>query len=207
MKLFNTITFSILAAAALWISGASPSVADPVEYQIDPAHTQIMFKVKHLGISTVTGRFDTFEGTYTFDPENLSKSGVVITIKAASVNTNDAKRDKHLKSEDFLNVEKNPDITFVSKGVLRDDKDDPDDYTIVGDLTINGVTKTVELEAEYGGKTTDPWGNERTAFEAEAEIYRKDFNINWNKTLDSGGFVVGDKVKIILEVEGIYKKQ
>ena len=207
MKLFNAITVSILAAGALWLSAASPSVADPVEYQIDPAHTQIMFKVKHLGISTVTGRFDNFEGTYTFDPENLANSGVAATIKAASINTNEAKRDKHLKSDEFLNVEKYPDITFVSKGVLRDDKDDPDEYTIVGDLTINGVTKTVELEAEYGGKTTDPWGNERTAFEAETEINRKDFNINWNKTLDSGGFVVGDEVRIILEVEGIHKKQ
>ena len=207
MKLLNAITVSILAAAALWLSAASPSFADPAEYQIDPAHTQIMFKVKHLGISTVTGRFDSFEGTYTFDAENLANSGVVVTIKAASINTNEAKRDKHLKSDEFLNVEKYPDITFVSKGVLRDDKDDPDEYTIVGDLTINGVTKTVELEAEYGGKTTDPWGNERTAFEAEAEIYRKDFNINWNKTLDSGGLVVGDKVRIILEVEGIHKKQ
>ena len=207
MKLLNAITVSILAAAALWLSAASPSFADPAEYQIDPAHTQIMFKVKHLGISTVTGRFDSFEGTYTFDAENLANSGVVVTIKAASINTNEAKRDKHLKSDEFLNVEKYPDITFVSKGVLRDDKDDPEEYTIVGDLTINGVTKTVELEAEYGGKTTDPWGNERTAFEAEAEIYRKDFNINWNKTLDSGGLVVGDKVRIILEVEGIHKKQ
>lgn len=206
MKLFNAITLSILAAAALSVSGASPSFAEPVEYQIDPAHTQIIFKVRHLGISNVTGRFDVFEGSYAFDPDNAASSRVEATISAASVNTNEADRDKHLRSDDFLNVEKHPNITFKSKSVTKD-PGDSDDYTIVGDLTINGVTKEVELDAEYGGHTTDPWGNERTAFEAETKINRKDFGLTWNKTLDAGGFVVGDEVKITLEVEGIHKKQ
>ncbi len=206
MKFLSGIAFSMLAAAALWLAAPSASEAEPVVYQIDPAHTQIIFKVKHLGISTVTGRFDTFEGSYTLDPENLANYKVSATIKAASINTNEADRDKHLRSDEFLNAEKNPDITFVSKGVVQD-TNDPNEYSIVGDLTINGVTKTVELEAEFGGKTTDPWGNERTAFEAKTEINRKDFNVNWNKKLDSGGFVVGDEVKITLEIEGIHKKQ
>jgi len=206
MKLFNSITFSILAAAALSVSGASPSFAEPVEYQIDPAHTQVIFKVRHLGISNVTGRFDVFEGSYTFDPDNAASSSVEATISAASVDTNEADRDKHLRSDDFLNVEKHPNITFKSKSVTKD-PGDSDDYTIVGDLTINGVTKEVELDAEYGGHTTDPWGNERTAFEAETKINRKDFGLTWNKALDAGGFVVGDEVKITLEVEGIHKKQ
>lgn len=206
MKLFNSITFSILAAAALSVSGASPSFAEPVEYQIDPAHTQVLFKVRHLGISNVTGRFDVFEGSYTFDPDNAASSSVEATISAASVDTNEADRDKHLRSDDFLNVEKHPNITFKSKSVTKD-PGDSDDYTIVGDLTINGVTKEVELDAEYGGHTTDPWGNGRTAFEAETKINRKDFGLTWNKALDAGGFVVGDEVKITLEVEGIHKKQ
>lgn len=206
MKLFNAITFSILAAAALSVSGASPSFAEPVEYQIDPAHTQVLFKVRHLGISNVTGRFDVFEGSYTFDPDNAASSSVEATISAASVDTNEADRDKHLRSDDFLNVEKHPNITFKSKSVTKD-PGDSDDYTIVGDLTINGVTKEVELDAEYGGHTTDPWGNGRTAFEAETKINRKDFGLTWNKALDAGGFVVGDEVKITLEVEGIHKKQ
>jgi len=206
MKFFNGIAFSMLAAAALWLAAPSASQAEPAVYQIDPAHSQVMFKVKHLGISTVTGRFDTLEGSYTFDPDNLANSKVSATIKAASIDTNEADRDKHLRSDEFLNAEKNPDITFVSKGVVQD-TDDPNEYSIVGDLTINGVTKTVELEAEYGGKTIDSYGNERTAFEAETEINRKDFNVNWSKKLDTGGLVVGDEVKIILDIQGVQKKQ
>lgn len=206
MKFFNGIAFSMLAAAALWLAAPSASQAEPAVYQIDPAHSQVMFKVKHLGISTVTGRFDTLEGSYTFDPDNLANSKVSATIKAASIDTNEADRDKHLRSDEFLNAEKNPDITFVSKGVVQD-TDDPNEYSIVGDLTINGVTKTVELEAEFGGKTTDSYGNERTAFEAETEINRKDFNVNWSKKLDTGGLVVGDEVKIILDIQGVQKKQ
>ncbi len=206
MKFFNGIAFSMLAAAALWLAAPSASQAEPAVYQIDPAHSQVMFKVKHLGISTVTGRFDTLEGSYTFDPDNLANSKVSATIKAASIDTNEADRDKHLRSDEFLNAEKNPDITFVSKGVVQD-TDDPNEYSIVGDLTINGVTKTVELEAEFGGKTIDSYGNERTAFEAETEINRKDFNVNWSKKLDTGGLVVGDEVKIILDIQGVQKKQ
>jgi len=206
MKVLNGISFSMLAAAALWLAAPSASEAEPAVYQIDPAHSQVMFKVKHLGISTVTGRFDTLEGSYTFDPDNLANSKVSATIKAASIDTNEADRDKHLRSDEFLNAEKNPDITFVSKGVVQD-TDDPNEYSIVGDLTINGVTKTVELEAEYGGKTIDSYGNERTAFEAETEINRKDFNVNWSKKLDTGGLVVGDEVKIILDIQGVQKKQ
>jgi polyisoprenoid-binding protein YceI len=206
MKVFNGIAFSMLAAAALWLAAPTASMAEPVVYQIDPAHSQVIFKVKHLGISNVTGRFDIFEGSYTFDSDNAANSKVEATISAASVNTNEADRDKHLRSDEFLNVEKHPNITFKSKSVTKD-PGDSDDYTIVGDLTINGVTKEVELDAEYGGKTTDPWGNGRTAFEAETKINRKDFGLTWNKTLDAGGLVVGDEVKITLEVEGIHKKQ
>jgi polyisoprenoid-binding protein YceI len=128
---------------------------------------------------------------------------VETTIQTASINTNKQKRDDHLKSPEFLNVEKYPTITFKSREIK---KGNGEDFTIVGDLTINGVTKEVELDAEYGGRATDPMGNERTAFTAETEIDRKDYGITWNKTLDSGGLVVGDEVKIELEVEGIKKK-
>jgi polyisoprenoid-binding protein YceI len=179
------------------------SRAEAVSYAIDPDHSQVIFKVKHMGISTVTGRFDLMEGSYTFDDKDISNSSVETTIQSASVNTNKQKRDDHLKSPDFLNVGKYPTIMFKSKEVK---KGDGDDFTIVGDLTINGVTKQVELDAEYGGKAVDPMGNERTAFTAETKIDRKDYGLTWNKTLDTGGLVVGDDVRIELEIEGIRKK-
>lgn len=203
MKLLKGFASVFLIAAALAFSVHSSSRAEVVEYIIDPDHSQVIFKVKHLGISTVTGRFDQFEGTYAFDEENLDNSKVDVVIRTSSINTNEEDRDDHLRSPDFLHVEKNPTITFKSKEVK---KGDGEDFTIVGDLTINGITKEVELDAEYGGSVTDPRGNQRTAFTAETKIDRKDYGITWNKTLDAGGVVVGDDVKIILEVEGIKNK-
>lgn len=192
----------LIAVVSMGLADVSESRAEAAAYVIDPDHSQVLFKVKHMGISTVTGRFDLVEGSYTFDGMDISKSSVDTTITTASINTNKQKRDDHLKSPDFLDVGKYPTITFKSKEVRKDG----DDFVIVGDLTINGVTKQVELDAEYGGKAQDPMGNERTAFTAETKIDRKDFGITWNKTLDSGGLVVGDDVKIELEVEGIRKK-
>jgi polyisoprenoid-binding protein YceI len=203
MKVVKSTAALLLAVVTLTLGGVSYARAEATEYMIDPDHSQVIFKVKHMGISTVTGRFDLVEGSYTYDEADMGKSRVETTIQSASINTNKQKRDDHLRSPEFLNVEKNPTITFKSKEVK---KGDGEDFTIVGDLTINGVTKQVELEAEYGGKATDPMGNERTAFTAETEIDRKDYGITWNKTLDSGGLVVGDEVKIELEVEGIRKK-
>ncbi len=203
MRITKGILALVVALFTMSLAGSDESRAEAVSYAIDPDHSQVIFKVKHMGISTVTGRFDLMEGSYTFDDKDISNSSVETTIQTASVNTNKQKRDDHLKSPDFLNVDKYPTITFKSKEIR---KDDGDDFTIVGDLTINGVTKQVELDAEYGGKAVDPMGNERTAFTAETKIDRKDFGLTWNKTLDTGGLVVGDDVKIELEVEGIRKK-
>ena len=203
MRILKRFLVLVVALFSISLAASLESRAEAVTYVIDPDHYQVIFKVKHMGISTVTGRFDLVEGNYTFDDADVSKSSVETTIQTASINTNKQKRDDHLKSPDFLNVDKNPTITFKSKEVK---KGDGDDFTIVGDLTINGVTKQVELDAEYGGKAVDPMGNERTAFTAETKIDRKDYGITWNKTLDSGGLVVGDDVRIQLEVEGIKKK-
>ena len=203
MRILKRFLVLVVALFSISLAASLESRAEAVTYVIDPDHSQVIFKVKHMGISTVTGRFDLVEGNYTFDDADVSKSSVETTIQTASINTNKQKRDDHLKSPDFLNVDKNPTITFKSKEVK---KGDGDDFTIVGDLTINGVTKQVELDAEYGGKAVDPMGNERTAFTAETKIDRKDYGITWNKTLDSGGLVVGDDVRIELEVEGIKKK-
>ncbi len=203
MRIAKGMVTLLFAVISLALANVNESRAEAGEYMIDPDHSQVIFKVKHMGISTVTGRFDLIEGSYTFDDKDMSNSSVETTITATSINTNKQKRDDHLKSPEFLNVEKYPTITFKSKEIK---KGDGEDFIIVGDLTINGVTKQVELDAEYGGKAQDPMGDERTAFTAETKIDRKDFGITWNKTLDSGGLVVGDDVKIELEVEGIRKK-
>jgi polyisoprenoid-binding protein YceI len=203
MRITKRIMALLVAVVSLALADVRDSQAEAVAYMIDPDHSQVIFSVKHMGISTVTGRFDLFEGTYNFDEKDPANSSVDVSITNSSVNTNKRKRDDHLRSPDFLNVEKYPTITFKSKEVK---KGKGNDFTIIGDLTINGVTKQVVLDSEYGGKAVDPMGQERTAFTAETTINRKDFGITWNKTLDSGGLVVGDDVKITLDVEGIRKK-
>jgi polyisoprenoid-binding protein YceI len=176
---------------------------EAASYTVDPAHTEIQFKVKHLTIATVRGTFVDFEGDFEFDQDSIAASSANATIEAKSVNTNNQKRDDHLRSDDFFNVEKNPKITFFSKEV-KNVKGDT--FTVVGDITINGVTRTIELDAEFNGAATDPWGNERVAFSAESKIDRKDFGLTWNKVMEAGGLVVGDEVKIHVEVEGIKKQ-
>ncbi len=203
MNVLKSSFAAALIVFALMFAGFTQSQAQSGEYMIDPDHSQVMFKVKHLAISTVTGRFDLFEGSYNFDSEDMANSSVDTTIVASSINTNKQKRDDHLRSNEFLDVEKYPNITFKSTSIK---KGDGNKFEIVGDLTIHGVTKEVVLDAVYEGHlASDPWGKERTAFIAEGEINRKDFNMTWNKALEAGGFVVGDKVRIILEVEGIRK--
>ena len=189
---------------AMFFSISGSSIAQDGEYLIDPAHSQVIFKVKHLAISTVTGSFDLFEGTYNFDEGNIANSSVQTKIVASSINTNEQDRDDHLKSEDFLDVEKYPNITFKSTKIKKGNNGN---FEIVGDLTIHGVTKEVTLDATYEGHVpSDPWGKERTAFVANGKINRKDFGMTWNKALELGGVVVGDEIKITLEVEGIRKK-
>ena len=177
---------------------ASPVFA--ATYTIDSAHTQVQFKVKHMGISNVNGAFADFEGTFEFDPKNIAASKTTAKIVAKSIDTANDKRDTHLRSADFLNIEKFPSISFVSKEV----KDvDGESFKVVGDLNIHGVTKTVTLDVEFNGAVTDPWGKERAGFSASTKINRKDFGLTWSKLLETGGLVVDDMVKIELEVEGI----
>lgn len=188
---------------SLFIITFTESRAEVKEYVIDQDHSAVIFKVKHLAISNVTGRFDLFEGSYSFDSENIENSTVETTINASSINTNEQDRDDHLKSDDFLDVEKFPNITFKSKEIK---KVEGKDFEIIGDLTIHGVTKEITLDAVYEGSVTDPRGNERTAFVADGKISRKDFGMTWNKALELGGVVVGDEVRITLEIQGIRKK-
>jgi len=203
MKGLKGITLTLVFALALLMIHSGDSRAEAIVYDIDPDHSQVIFKVKHLGISTVTGRFDLFAGSYAFDEADMASSKVEMDIVASSINTNKKKRDDHLKSNEFLDIEKYPSITFKSKEVK---KSSGGDFQIVGDLTIHGVTKEVTLDADYEGSVTDPWGNDRSAFTASTEINRKDFGMEWNKALEAGGFLVGDEVIITIEIEGIKKK-
>ena len=203
MKVLKSYIAVVALVFTIFFAGSNWTRAEVAEYMVDPDHSQVIFKVKHLAISTVTGRFDLFEGTYSVDLDNIANSSVDTTIAASSINTNKQKRDEHLRSDEFLDVEKYPNITFKSKEIK---KGDGNKFQIVGDLTIHGVTKEVTLDAVYEGHiASDPWGKERTAFIANGEINRKDFGMTWNKALEAGGFVVGDEVKITLEVEGIRK--
>ena len=177
--------------------------ARAADYTVDPNHSKILFKVKHLGISTVTGRFEKFTAGFAFDPANSGAFQANATIEANSVNTDVADRDNDLRSANFFEVAKYPQITFASKGIKELGKNK---YEITGDLTIRGVTKPIVLAAELGGLVKDPWGNQRAAFSATGTINRKDFGLLWNKVLETGGLLVGEEVQLILEVEGIQKK-
>jgi polyisoprenoid-binding protein YceI len=190
-------TYTILATIALGLVVAGSAVADT--YTLDPAHTQISFKVKHLGITTVTGKFDRFSGTFEFDPKNIEAGSTSVSIDVSSVDTGIEARDNHLRTSDFFDVENHPLITFKS-AKIRNVKDDK--FQIIGDLTIRGVTKPVTLDVEFDGTATDPGGTEKAAFTATTEIDRMDFGVSWNKVLDAGGLVASKEVKIILEVEG-----
>lgn len=189
----SLLALSIVAASSLSLN----AIADDYTIDTKGAHASINFAVKHLGYSWLTGRFDKFEGTFSYDPAKPEASVVNVTIDTTSVNSNHAERDKHLRSGDFLNVEKFPTATFVSKKIVLDD--DKDEFDIVGDLTLNGVTKSVTIEVEKIGEGKDPWGGYRAGFSGETEINMRDFNIK----MDLGP--ASQTVKLELEVEGIKK--
>ena len=189
-----------LVALTLFLVNLS-SYAD--SYDIDTTHSAVGFKVKHLGISWVPGKFTKFSGSYNFDPKNLSQGSVEATITADSIFTDETKRDAHLKDKDFLDTTAFSDIKFKSKSI-KDVK--ADSFKVVEDLTLHGVTKEVFLDVTVGGVANDPWGNQRSAFTATTKINRKDFGLTWNKLIETGGLVVGEDVLISLEIEGIKKK-
>ncbi|MFD0762299.1 YceI family protein [Lutibacter aestuarii] len=166
------------------------------KWAIDPTHSEITFKVKHLMISNVKGEFKTFEGT--IDGEDFTKSKISASIDASSISTNNDDRDTHLKSADFFEIESYPEITFVSKSIK---KVDDDEFKLVGDLTIKGTTKEITLDTEFGGYMKDPYGNEKAGFSINGKLNRKDFGLNWNAALEAGGVMVGNEIKINAEVQ------
>lgn len=194
-----TILGTLVAPAGLNINQV---LAAPTTYEIDPSHSRIGFKVGHLAISTVRGNFNDFSGEFTFDEGDLSKSHAEVAIKVPSINTANEKRDQHLRSEDFFNTTKFPDIKFSAKKL---EKIADNQYKLTGDLTILETTKPVTLDVEFSGKAVDMYGKERMAFSGSTKINRKDYGVTWSKTLDSGALVVGNEVSIEIEVEGVKK--
>ena len=174
-----------------------------MRWNIDGSHSSAEFSVRHLMITNVKGRFGTLSGTVDYDPEKPEASQIDVTIDATSVDTRDEKRDAHLRSPDFFDTEKFPSITFKSTGVKKTD----DGFAATGDLTIHGVTKSVTLEVEGpSDPNKDPWGNTRIGASAHAKINRKDFGLNWNAALEAGGVLVGEQVKISIEVSLVQAK-
>lgn len=172
-------------------------------WTVDTAHSIVEFAVKHMMLTTVKGRFRNFNATLQIDEARPENSSVTATIEVASIDTNVPDRDAHLRSDDFLNAEKFPHITFRSSRV---EHVEGDRWKVVGDLTIRDVTKPVALDVEFEGRISDPWGNDRAAFSAETAISRKEFNVRWNQALETGGVVVGDNVKISLHIEAVRNK-
>ncbi len=173
-------------------------------WSIDPAHSQVEFTVKHMMITKVRGRFSDLEGSITLDEKEPRNSGVEVTIDASSIDTREGDRDGHLRSGDFLDVESYPELTFRSTRVEGlDALEDGASFTVIGDLTIKGVTKQVELDATFEGRGQDPWGNQRAAFSADTAIDRREFGLEWNQALETGGVLVGHEVKIHLEAQAV----
>jgi polyisoprenoid-binding protein YceI len=169
-------------------------------WNIDLSHSAIHFSARHMVVSKTRGKFAKFSGSIQFDPKELSKGAVNVEIDPASVDTGDAQRDGHLKSGDFFEVDKFPTASFKSTKVVEKGEGK---LQIVGDLSLRGVTKPVTLEASYEGSGKDPWGGERAGFTATTTINRTDFGVSFNKALDTGGLLVGEKVELLLEVEAI----
>jgi polyisoprenoid-binding protein YceI len=173
------------------------------KWNIDPTHSGINFSVRHMVVSKVRGRFAKYSGSLELDEYDLTRSVVEATIDASSIDTGTAQRDEHLRSADFFDVTKFPELRFRSTSI---EKLAEDRYRVTGELTIRDVTREVKLDVEYGGKNKDPWGNERVGFLATTALDRKDFGLGWNQLLETGGVLVGDRVEIELEVQGIKAK-
>ena len=190
----NAIRFAVAMATLGLVAPASAAA-----WKVDRAHTTVGFSVSHL-FTSVQGRFDRFDGTLEFDSANPQATKVKGTIEAASINTNNEKRDTHLRSGDFFDVEKFPTLSFESTGVREVNGKSA---KLDGKLTIHGVTLPVVLDVAFLGQGADPWGNVRAGFRATLKINRKDYGLNWNEILETGGVLVGDEVEIRIDAEGL----
>jgi polyisoprenoid-binding protein YceI len=200
MQAYNRVRLAVIVAGVLM---SAPLQAAMERYNVDPDHTIVGFKVSHMVVSKTTGRFMDYTGFIEMDPEAKTVKAIEADIKTASITTNHEKRDIHLKSPDFFNVEKYPAMTYRMTSVVKDG----DRYVAKGNLTLLGVTKEIVLTGTFNGiQPKDLYGMTRAGFSATGTLNRKDFSMVWNKVLDNGGFAVGDEVEITLEVECIKQK-
>jgi polyisoprenoid-binding protein YceI len=172
--------------------------ATTTKWVLDPMHSEVQFKVKHLVISTVSGFFKSFEGSLETENEDFEDSKISFAINIDSIDTNQTQRDEHLKSADFFDAAKYPQITFASTSFK---KTDDDQFELIGDLTVKGVTKQVKLNAEFGGSTDDFYGNTKAGFEVTGKINRKDFGLTWDGVTEAGSIVVGEDIKLLINVQ------
>jgi polyisoprenoid-binding protein YceI len=193
--------FRTLAIAALLVTSSSLFAAET--FVVDKPHSEATFQVRHM-MSKVSGKFDDFSGKINIDRAKPSASSVEFTIKSTSVNTGTADRDNHLRTADFFDVARCPELTFKSTSIVETKKKDV--YDVTGDLTMRCVTKHITIPVEFGGFGKDPWGNERAGFSLTTTVNRKDYGINWNKALDAGGFLVGENVTINVNLEAMKAK-
>lgn len=177
----------------------STSIVPAGTWKVDPAHSRVEFAVKHMMIATVKGRFTAFDGAFTVDDEGEGARAFG-TIDVGSIDTHEAQRDEHVRSPDFFDVERFPEIRFESKTI---EHIDGATFRVVGDVTIKGVTREIVLEAVVEGVGRDPWGSERVALELRGELDRKDFGLRWNQALETGGVLVGDKVKLEIDIAAV----
>ena len=177
----------------------APVAGTKTTWKLDPSHTTVEFSAKHLMITTVKGRITDVAGTISIDEKKPENSSVEVTLKSSSLDTRTDQRDQHLRSADFLDVEKYPEIRFRSTRIQGDKQS----FKLTGDLTIRDVTRPITIDVEFEGRTKDPWGGERVGFSANGKIDRRDFGLTWNQALEAGGVVVGNDIKISLEAQAV----
>ena|SRR5689334_11532247 len=187
----------LIVTAALF-TGLNTLLAQPTTWQIDPVHSSITFSVDYMVLTEVSGKFKEFSGTLERDGNDLTKGRFNVEIKTASISTDNEKRDGHLRSADFFDAEKFPQVSFVTKSI---DKLDGNNYTVKGDLTMHGVTKPFVIAAVYAGEAKDPWGKTREGFKGTASVKRSEFGVKYNSALESGGVLISDDVKITLNMQ------
>lgn len=168
------------------------------KWTLDPTHSQIEFTVRHMMFAKVKGAFNTFNAEIEADPEDLTDASVTFTIDAASVDTNNEDRDNHLRSGDFFDVENHPNLVFAAKKIVKTGEGE---YDVTGDMTIRGVTREETFKVTYNGSGKDPWGNVKAGFSAEGSINRSDYGLTWNAALETGGVLVGDEIKIAMDIQ------
>lgn len=168
------------------------------KWKLDPAHSEIQFKVKHLMVTNVTGRFTDFDASIETNNDTFEGAAISFKAKTESIDTGNGDRDKHLRSNDFFDSENYPELKFESSGFTKNNESE---YELAGNLTIRDKTSPVKLKVEYGGQATDPWGNVKAGFTISGKINRKDWNLNWNTALETGGWLVSDEVKLNLEIQ------